>query len=122
MSSGEKTGEEEVKSGEKSLYDKLVELLDTMSPWEKKPLVKAGRIIVELVKLPERKTRSGVEPERLVIHIRREDAFRGIFIKDPEELDDLKTAITVERIKDIVETIAEISRSMKKKEIQEYEL
>ncbi len=109
-------------SREKSLYEKLVELLNTMSPWEKKPLVKAGRIMVELVKLPERKTRTGVEPERLVIHIRREDAFRGIFIKNPEELEDLKTAISTERVREVLKTIAEIEKDMRKRQVQEYEL
>ncbi len=104
---------------EETLVSKLEKLLGEMKPWEKKPVLKAGRIVIEIVKLPERQTKSRMEPERLVLHIRREDAFRGLFIKELEELEDLHTAINTEKVKKIVEAIEEISR---KKKIQEYEL
>ncbi len=104
---------------EVDLKEKLLKLLNEMKPWEKKPVLKAGRIIVEIVKLPERKTKVSIEPERLVIHIRREDAFRGLFIKNPEELEDLAAAIKTHKIKEILRALAEIEESRK---IQEYEL
>lgn len=101
------------------LTSKLEKLLGEMKPWEKKPILKAGKIIIEIVKLPERQTKSRIEPERLVVHIRREDAFRGLFIKEMNELEDLHTAITTEKVKKILEAIEEINR---KRRVQEYEL
>ncbi len=104
---------------EKPLVEKLEELLSQLKPWEKKPVLKAGRIVIEIVKLPERKTKSRLEPERLVLHIRREDAFRGLFIKEAEELEDLNIAINTDKVKELIKAIEEIS---KKKKVQEYEL
>jgi len=106
-------------SEEETLTSKLEKLLKEMKPWEKKPILKAGKIIIEIVKLPERRTKSRLEPERLVVHIRREDAFRGLFIKELDELEDLYTAIATEKVKKILEALEEISR---KKKVQEYEL
>ncbi len=117
--SEEAVSREETTREEKSLLEKLEELLKSMNPWEKKPILKAGRIIIELVKLPERKTKTTIEPERLVIHIRREDAFRGLFIKDPEELEDLQAAITTQKIKEVLQALEQLE---KKRKIQEYEL
>ncbi len=104
---------------EKDLVKKLEELLDTMRPWEKKPVLKAGKVVVELVKLPERKTKTTLEPEKLVLHIRLEDAFRGIFLENQEELDDLETAITMEKVRKIIEAIEKVS---KKRKVIEYSL
>lgn len=103
----------------KSLIDRLEKLLAEMKDWERKPVLRAGRIIVEIVKMPERKTKTGTQPARLTLHIRLEDAFRGIFIENPDELEDLKTAISANRVKEIVEAIEEIA---KKRKVQEYEL
>ncbi len=103
----------------KDLVQRLEELLKQMNPWEKKPVLKAGRIIVELVKLPERRKKSSIEPEKLVLHIRLEDAFRGIFIENVDELEDLVAAINAEKIREIARALTEIS---KKKRVQEYEL
>lgn len=105
--------------GEEVLTEKLGKLLKEMKPWEKKPLLRAGKIIVEIVKLPERKTKSKTELERLTIHIRREDAFRGLFIKEPSDLEDLYAAIITERVKEVLKAIEEINR---KRKVQEYEL
>lgn len=113
--SGEERG---VAEGE-SLYDKLARLLETMSPWEKRPILRVGSIMVELVKLPGRKTKMAIEPERLAIHIRREDAFRGLFIRGPGELKDLQLALSARRLREVLEAIARMEEARK---LQEYEL
>lgn len=104
---------------EEDLVSKLEELLSTMNNWEKRPVLKSGRIIIELMKLPERKTKSKFEPERLALHIRREDAFRGVIIQSREEYEDLNAALGSDKTREIISAITELS---KKRRIQEFEL
>ncbi len=101
------------------LVKKLEELMNTMKDWERKPVLKSGHIVVELVKLPERKTKTTARPAHLAIMIRREDAFRGIIIEEPDELEDLIVAVTTPKLKELVKAVYKI---LKKHRIQEFEL
>ncbi len=103
---------------EKPLTEKLRELLQEMKDWERKPLLKIGKVVVELVKLPRRELKKGTEPEKLALHIRLEDSFKGIFIEDYRELEDLIHAINREKIQQIAKTLDEINR----RRIIEYEI
>jgi len=90
-----------------------------MANWEKRPILKSGRIVVELLKLPEKRSKSKAEPERLVLHIRREDSFRGLLIQSKEELDDLLAAAQSEKLAEIASALTEL---YKRRRVQEFEL
>lgn len=102
-----------------SYIDKLRELEENMKPWEKKPVLKAGKIIVEIVKLPEKKTKSTARPAHLAVLVRKEDAFRGILLESMEELEDLKIAVGSEKLEKIIEAIEQL---MKEKRVVDFEL
>ncbi len=102
-----------------SYVEKLRELEENMKPWEKRPLLKAGSIIVEIVKLPEKKTRSSIRPSRLAVLVRKEDAFRGIMLESLEELEDLKLALSNEKVAEIVKAIEALA---KEKKVVDFEL
>ncbi len=95
------------------LKEKLEKMLNEMKDWERKPLVQVGRVVVELVKLPKRETTKKVEPERLSIHVRFEDSFKGIFITDAEEFRDLIDALSNTKVKEVIEAVTEINRKRK---------
>ncbi len=97
-------------SGEEEIVQKLENLLETMKEWERKPVIKVGKAIVELVKLPRRETKKSVEPERLVLHIRLEDSFKGVFIPGSLILDDIITALTNKTVHQIAKALDEINR------------
>ena len=97
------------------LVERLSNLLSSMKDWERRPVLKAGKIIVELVKLPERSSKSNPKPEHLALMIRREDAFRGLIIVSPEELEDLRTAVNNEKLDELTKALWRIykERSVK---------
>ncbi|MET1159608.1 MAG: hypothetical protein ABWW65_01480 [Thermoprotei archaeon] len=101
------------------LLNKLREMLNSMKDWERKPVLKSGRIVIELVKLPERRSRTGTRPEHLALLIRREDAFRGLIIVSPEELEDLRRAIASDKLNDLTRALWSLYRE---KSVQEFEL
>lgn len=103
----------------RELIEKLEKYLDEMKDWERKPVVKSGRIVIEIVKLPEKRTKSDIKPQRLALMIRREDAFRGMIIESPEELEDLAAALSIEKVKEIAEAVWVI---FKKRRVQEFEI
>ena len=103
---------------QKGLEEKLQELLSSLRDWERRSIAKVGSIVVELVKLPKRESRKMVEPERLVLHIRLENSFRGVFIRDARELEDLAKAVDTK----IVKEIARVLDKMNREKVIEYEL
>lgn len=102
---------EAAEQGAAGLVSRLSQLLSSMKDWERRPLLKAGSVVVEVVKLPRRETKRGVEPERLVIHIRREDSFRGIIIDGLREFEDLLEAVRSEKVQEVARAIDEVNRS-----------
>ncbi len=100
------------------LVKKLEELLTAMKDWERRPLVEVGNAIVELIKLPKRQTKKGTEPERLALHLRLKDSFKGVFIEGYSELDDIVRALSTQRVKEIAKALDELS----KKRVIEYGL
>ncbi len=103
----------EEKVTEEKLSEKLEKLLSSMKDWERKPVIQVGRAVVEIVKLPKRETSKRMEPERLALHVRFEDSFKGIFVIEYEEFKDLIDALTNEKVKEIVEAISEVNRKRK---------
>jgi len=102
------------------LVNKLKKMLSEMKHWGKKPVLKSGRIVVEIVKLPERRSKTGgVKPEHLALMIRREDAFRGLIIVSPEELEDLRRGISSSKLDEIVKALWKIYRD---KTVLEFEI
>jgi len=101
------------------LMKKLEELVNTMKDWERKPLVKVGKAIVELVKLPKRETSKRSEPERLALHIRLEDSFKGVFIVETSEFQDIVEALKTKIVTEVAKALDAINR---KKRIIEYGL
>ncbi len=95
---------------EEPLLQKLENLLETMKDWERKPIIKVGKAVVELVKLPRRETKKSIEPERLVLHIRLEDSFKGVFIPGSLELGDIVTALSNKTVEQIAKALDEINR------------
>ncbi len=100
------------------VVSKIEKLFNEMKDWEKRPLAKSGRIIVELIKLPEKRTKTSVKPASLAIMIRREDAFRGLLVSSDEELDDLLTIISSERIREVAKAIRMVNKKIGFKEFE----
>ncbi len=103
----------------KDLTSKLEKLMAEMKDWERKPLVQVGKAIIELVKLPKRETAKRFEPEKLALHIRLSDSFKGIFIVEYEELKDVAEALGSRTVDDVAKAIDVINR---KRKVIEYEL
>jgi hypothetical protein len=103
----------------KQLIEKLENLLNTMKDWERKPVIEAGKAVIEVVKMPKRETKKGSEPERLALHLRLRDSFRGIFIESYSELDDILRALTSKSVQDIAKAIDELN---KRRSVVEYKL
>ncbi len=78
-----------------------------------KTIVEIGSIVIELVKFPARQRKRYVEPEKLALHVRLKDSFRGIFIERFEELDDLMRALATKTVQDIARTLGELAKSRK---------
>ena len=112
-----KSGEGEGR--EKDLVSKLEELMSSMKDWERRPVVQVGRAIIELVKLPKRETAKRFEPERLALHIRLSDSFKGVFVVEYEELRDIAEALSSKTVDEVAKAIDAIN---KKKKVIEYEL
>lgn len=112
------SGKSEEKGGmEEDLVSKLEELMGGMKSWERRPIVQVGKAIIELVKLPKRETAKRSEPERLALHIRLSDSFRGIFITEYEELKDIIEALNSKSVDEVAKAIDTINR---KRRIIEY--
>jgi hypothetical protein len=95
------------------LISRIEENLKSMKEWERKPVVEVGSIVIELIKLPARQRKRSVEPEKLALHVRLRDSFRGIFIERFEELDDLMRALATKTVQDIVRALEELAKSRK---------
>jgi len=101
--------EERVVEEKQTLVDKLENLLKSMKDWERRPIIEVGKAVVEIVKLPKRQTKKGTEPERLALHLRLKDSFKGIFVESYDELDDILRALNSETVHDIAKALDELS-------------
>ena len=110
--------EERVVEEKQTLVDKLENLLKSMRDWERRPIIEVGKAVVEIVKLPKRQTKKGTEPERLALHLRLKDSFKGIFVESYDELDDILRALSSKTVHDIAKALDELS----KKRVIEYGL
>jgi len=110
--------EERVVEEKQTLVDKLENLLNSMKDWERRPIIEVGRAVIELVKLPKRQTKKGTEPERLALHLRLKDSFKGIFIESYDELDDILRVLNSKTVHNIAKALDELS----KKRVIEYGL
>ena len=93
-----------------SLVEKLQNLLNTMRDWDRRTVVEVGNVVVELVKLPKRTTKRGAEPERLALHLRLKDSFRGVFIENYAELEDIIRALNTKTVHEIAKALDELSK------------
>jgi len=103
----------------KELVSKLEKLMAEMKDWERRPLIQVGKAIVELVKLPKRETAKRFEPERLALHVRLSDSFKGVFIVEYEELRDVTEALKSGTVENVAKAIDALNR---RKKVIEYEL
>ncbi|MEB3860144.1 MAG: hypothetical protein LRS43_02915 [Desulfurococcales archaeon] len=103
---------------EKPLEERLKELLASMKDWERKPIVSIGSIIVELVKLPKRELKRGTEPEKLAIHVRMKDAFKGVIVENEKELEDLAMAVQHKKVREVSKALEAVNE----KKVVEYRL
>ena len=110
--------EERVVEEKQTLIDKLENLLKSMRDWERRPIIEVGKAVIEIVKLPKRQTKKGTEPERLALHLRLKDSFKGIFVESYDELDDILRALNSKTVHDIAKALDELS----KKRVIEYGL
>lgn len=93
-----------------NIVERLSKLMSEMKDWERKPIVKVGNVIVELVKMPKRESKKGVRGERLSLHVRAEDSFRGVFIDDYAMYQDLLNALNFDKVKDAAQALSEVNR------------
>ena len=92
------------------MVEKLSSLMSEMKDWERRPIVKVGSVIVELVKMPKRESKKGVRGERLSLHVRAEDSFRGVFLDDYTMYQDLLNALNYEKVKEAAQALNEVNR------------
>ena len=85
-------------------------LMDTMKDWERKPIIQVGNVIVEVVKLPKKGGRKRVEPEKLSLHVRMADSFRGVLVANRDDLRDLVDALSSKVVAEVVEAIEEVNK------------
>ncbi len=109
---------EEKKEEKQDLISKLENLRKNMKDWERRPIVEVGKAVIELVKLPRRETKKGTEPERLALHLRLKDSFKGVFIEGYDELDDIIRALNSKSVHEIAKALEELN----KKRVIEYTL
>jgi len=102
-----------------SLEERVEKLLESMKEWERRPVVQVGKAIVELVKLPKREMSRRVEPEKLALHTRLTDSFRGIFVVEEAELRDLLEVLNSRAAQDLAKAVDVVNRRRK---IVEYKL
>ncbi|MCE4612812.1 MAG: hypothetical protein F7C07_03135 [Desulfurococcales archaeon] len=104
---------------ERPLEERLRELLASMKDWERKPIISIGSIIVELVKLPKRELKRGLEPEKLAIHVRMKDAFKGVIVENEKELEDLAMAVQNRKVREVARALEAVNEERK---VVEYSL
>jgi hypothetical protein len=92
-----------------SLEEKLRLLLQQMRDWERKKLIDTGVITVELVKLPKRESKKRIAPERLALHLKLSNSFKGIIIDDIETIDHIIKALTNSKVKAIAEALQRLN-------------
>lgn len=85
-------------------------LMDTMKDWERKPIIQVGNVIVEVDKLPKKEGRKRVEPEKLSLHVRMADSFRGVLVANRDDLRDLVDALSSKVVAEVVEAIEEVNK------------
>ena len=103
------------------IKEKVAKAVAELKDWERKPILRVGSAVAEFVKLPGRKTRAGdFKPERVAIHIRLEDSFKGVVIEKEEELRDLARLASAERLSQIARALDEINKPYKRPEVEEY--
>jgi len=119
MLSGEASSEAKPVQQAESLEERVEKLLESMKEWKRRPVVQVGKAIVELIKLPKRETSRRVEPEKLTLHIRLTDSFRGIFVVEEAELRDLLEVLNSRTVQDLVKAVDVVNRKGK---IVEYKL
>ncbi|RLE53234.1 MAG: hypothetical protein DRJ33_01575 [Candidatus Methanomethylicota archaeon] len=95
---------------EESMVEKLSSLMAEMKDWERRPIVKVGSVIVELVKMPKRESKKGVRGERLSLHVRAEDSFRGVFLDDYTMYQDLVNALSYDKVREAAQALNEVNR------------
>jgi len=78
-----------------------------LQDWERKPVASVGNVVCEIVKVPEKRTSRKVQPSRLVLSIRRADAFRGIMLLSVDDLEDLRTLLQSEKLTELMKAIEE---------------
>jgi hypothetical protein len=101
-----------------SLEEKLKKLMESMQDWERKKIVETPNITVELVKLPKRETKKRTIPERLVLHVKRSNSFRGIIIDNMEVLEDLIKVLSNPKIRTIATALDTINGSTETIELE----
>jgi hypothetical protein len=100
---------EKAKPNNLSLEEKLKMLASQMGDWERRKIVDTGVVTVELVKLPKRESKKRIAPERLALHLKRSDSFKGIIIDDVETIDHIIKALTNAKVKAIAEAIQRLN-------------
>jgi len=92
-----------------SLEEKLRMLMQSMEDWERRKIIDTGIITIELVKLPKRESKKRIAPERLALHLKRSDSFKGIIIDDVETIDHIIKALTNAKVRAIAEALRRLN-------------
>jgi len=100
------------------VLNRIENLMETMKDWERRSIVQVGNVIVEVVKLPKKESRKRVEPERLSLHVRMADSFRGVLVVSRDDLRDLVDALSNEAVTEVVEAIEEVNKKRRRIEFK----
>jgi hypothetical protein len=100
------------------VLNRIEDLMDAMKDWERKPIIQVGNVIVEVVKLPKRERRKRVEPEKLSLHIRMADSFRGVLVANHDDLRDLVDALSNRLVTEVIEAIEKVNKKRRRVEFK----
>jgi hypothetical protein len=101
-----------------SISNKIENLMDAMKDWERKPIIQVGNVIVEVVKLPKKEGRKRVEPEKLSLHVRMADSFRGVLVASHDDLRDLVDALSNKVVTEVIEAIEKVNKKRRRVEFK----
>ncbi|GEM_PF-742520 len=100
------------------LLSRVEDLMEAMKDWERRPVVQVGNVIVEIIKLPKKEGRKRVEPEKLSLHVRMADSFKGVLVASRDDLRDLVDALSSKAVAEVIEAIEEVNKKKRRVEFK----
>ena len=96
-----------------SLVEKIEAWMEKAGEWESIPVVEGRNVAVYIVKLPERERKYAKKNAKVALHIKKRDAFKGIFVTDAETLEELIQVLQNGKVKEVAKAVDEINSEVR---------